>query len=487
MFGVGIGIGVGRHRFAGNFADSYSARVLANGGVIESLTCVAGASALLQTASLLLIPSGYKAGVAYSALPNNGNGDLTWSRNSTATFDATRKQSDGFIGLVGKNVPRLDYTYGSCPALLLEPQRTNLCLQSEDFTTGWSLEGATIFSNTNVAPDGLTTADRLSELAVNDVHRVYRSAVFEITSGTTYTYSIFVLKGTSRYCRLVFNQQSNASVWAAAQFDLDTLTFTSGVGSGGGTFSSATITQLSNSSWIRITLTASLATTTAFAFFALSNGTAISSSDSRGCNSYVGSTSNNVIIWGADFEQGSYATTYIPTTTETATRLADTFTRNNIYTNGLISASGGTWYIELKNNVAYLRDTTNEPLEFSENSNNGFFIRPSSVLSRLLITKRQGGTLTTLFTTTTDNVKIAIKWNGTTADVFVNGVKQVSGTSYVTTLMENLNGRGSIVPIFIQAMALFNSPKSDEFCEALTSENFDTYALMASSLGYNLL
>lgn len=31
------------------------------------------------------------------------------------------------------NVPRLSYMYGSCPALLLEPQRTNLALRSEEF------------------------------------------------------------------------------------------------------------------------------------------------------------------------------------------------------------------------------------------------------------------------------------------------------------------------------------------------------------------
>jgi len=77
MFGVGIGIGVGRHRFAGNFADSYSERVLADGGTIESLSCVASASTLLQQASILFIPSGYKEDRLYSVIPSNGDGDLT--------------------------------------------------------------------------------------------------------------------------------------------------------------------------------------------------------------------------------------------------------------------------------------------------------------------------------------------------------------------------------------------------------------------------
>ena len=111
----GIAIGIGRTHFAGDFAGSYSSRVVSVGGVTEALQCVASVSSLLQSASLLIIPSGYKATVAYAELPSNGNGDLTWSRNSVAN----RTQSDGSIGSVAANVPRLSYMYGSCPALLL--------------------------------------------------------------------------------------------------------------------------------------------------------------------------------------------------------------------------------------------------------------------------------------------------------------------------------------------------------------------------------
>ncbi len=72
-------------------------------------------------ASLLLIPSGYKSGKAYAEIPTNGNADLTWTRASTAV----RTNSSGLLESMGSGVPRLSYMYGSCPALLLEPQRTN--------------------------------------------------------------------------------------------------------------------------------------------------------------------------------------------------------------------------------------------------------------------------------------------------------------------------------------------------------------------------
>jgi hypothetical protein len=131
MFGVGIGVGIGRQRFASGIFSAYAARVAADGGVTEAGACVDAVSALLQTASLLLVPSGYKSGKVYSQIPTDGNGDLTFTRASSAT----RVNSDGEIESVATGVPRLDYSQGSCPALLLEPQRTNLVFPSETAST----------------------------------------------------------------------------------------------------------------------------------------------------------------------------------------------------------------------------------------------------------------------------------------------------------------------------------------------------------------
>jgi len=660
---VGIGIGLGRNRFAGDFVGSYSRRVLSNGGVIESLTCVAGTSDLLKQASWLLIPSGYKEDIVYAQKPSNGNGDLAFTRAS----DAFRTYSDGTIrrtpwnissqsedfgatwakslvtttgnsgtspkgsnnatlvsvgidgissrhriyhttsttfligvsytysvyakkgahswiqlmfgtgtgifstesyanfnldtGSIGnkgttttasitnegngwyrlsitctpiatgvstyeiivtnntnsvrypayqstaaadvfyiwgaqlnegsllpyfattnrQDVSRLSYMYGSCPALLLEPQRTNLFRWTEDFANAvWTKSTSNTISNQTTSPDGLNNGTLFVGDGTAGVKGITQTLT--VSNSTVYTVSVYAKRATNNFIQIASSSAFFAST-AYANFDLITGVL--------GTVSGATASiQSVGNGWYRCIMT--VATTAAVSgsvgFYLIDSATAGRAPSN--------SLNTGVFIWGAQFEHGTtlssptnFATTYIPNTSTAsgATRNADTFTRNNIYTNGLISASGGTWYVELKNNITYLRDTVNEPLELSENTNNGFYIRPSSVSSRLQILKRQGGFSTPLFTTTTDNVKLVIKWNGTTADVFVNGVKQVLGTSYVTTLMENLTGRGAIVPIFIQAMVLFNTPKSDEFCEALTSENFDTYALMASSLGYNLL
>jgi hypothetical protein len=187
----------------------------------------------------------------------------------------------------------------------------------------------------------------------------------------------------------------------------------------------------------------------------------------------IGNTYDFTIrIAAPQMELGAYATTWIDTTNAAATRLVDTFTRNNIYTNGLISASGGTWFVELRNNVVYTRDSVGDVLGIGDSSSlstNSLVIRNGGGVARLGIVKRISGTLTTLFTTTTDTVKLAIKWNGTSADVFVNGTKQVSASFFATTNMEFFRGFGQQVPTFIQAMALYPTPLSDSDCTLITT------------------
>lgn len=459
---LGIGVGVGRQRFAGGFADSYSARVLADGGTIEALTCVANASTLLQQASLLFIPSGYKAGVAYSALPNNGNGDLTWSRNSTAN----RTLANGVISSVGANVPRLSYMYGSCPSALLEPQRTNLLLRSEEFdNASWlKLNSASVSPNTTTSPSGVIDADTIN-ISSSFASRIQQSPI-AITNNTTYTASCFfkniaLIGGDTFVMRVENTNASPNNLIATATIDLANLSATyslSGTSVTGfsGT-ASGTIVNCGNG-WYRFTLT-------------FSTGTAGGSANSN-IQIRNDSAARSFYAWGAKLEVGSYATTYIPTTSATATRLADTFTRNNIYTNGLISVNGGTWYVELKNNVSYTRDAGSEGLFIGDTSTgtaNCLQIICPLGGGRLRINKRIATIGASLYNTLTDNVKIAIKWNGITADIFVNGVKVVSATAFTTTNMEFLNGLSADVPKFIQAMALFNTPLSDSNCITITT------------------
>ena len=163
--GIGLGIGINRSNYAQGIFNAYSARVVVDGGVTEGGSCVDAVSTLLQSASLLLVPSGYKGGKLYSEIPTNGNGDLTWTRAS----DAFRTNASGLI----QRVP------------------WNLLQYSEEFSNAyWSKDaGVTVDTNVDVAPNGTTTADRLN-LSTNGA--VYRSGM---SLGTgSFTLSVW-LKG----------------------------------------------------------------------------------------------------------------------------------------------------------------------------------------------------------------------------------------------------------------------------------------------------
>jgi len=458
--GIGLGIGINRSNYAQGIFSAYQSRVTADGGVTEAGACVDAVSGLLQTASLLLIPSGYKSGKAYAEIPTNGNGDLTWTRASTAL----RTNSSGLLESMGSGVPRLSYMYGSCPALLLEPQRTNLALYSEQLdNVSWAKVFSSVTANSTTSPDGNTTADTFTADGSNNQHYVAGPTSGTITSGSSYTYTIYAKKNTNNFIQLWI---SNTFGGMFANFDLNNgVVGTLGVGSGGSNPTSS-ITSVGNG-WYRCSMTFVPTTTGVVGLLV-----AMTSSAST-VRAEANTLSTSVFLWGAQLELGAYATTIIPTTTASATRVADSFSRNNIYTNGLITSSGGTWFVELRGNVAYTGGITQAQLLGLGNdavgaTANNFWIACSDA-TRTRIWKQVAGALTQLYTTTTDTTKIAIKWNGSSADVFANGTKVVSATAFTTTALESLRTVAVQHPYFIQAMGLHPTPLTDAQCIELTT------------------
>ena len=357
------------------------------------------------------------------------------------------------------NFPRLSYMYGSCPSVLLEPQRTNLVFPSEDFSTTWSAINTTVTTNQATAPDGNLTADRIS---ITSNGGYIRRFSLTTANSSTYTASVYVKNDTisaGNTFNFYFNNNlgSPNSAECSATININSGTVTSSSGGLGISNVSASIQSLING-WYRVNLTFTLG--------------ALAGNNNCEIGFTASTATRTFFAWGAQLEVGAYPTTYIPTTSATATRVADSFIRNNIYTNGLITSSGGTWFVELRGNEAYTRDATNANL-FLDTSNggvtNGFSFLGGLSNNRIIILKYIGGATTSLYTTTTSTTKIAIKWNGTTADVFVNGTKQVSATAFTPTGMEFLNGSGAPIPLFIQQMALYPSALSDTDCTTITT------------------
>jgi hypothetical protein len=218
------------------------------------------------------------------------------------------------------NVPRLTYQNGGggCPSLLLEKQSTNLVQYSEQFDVpsasgGWSQSGVTITANTIISPDGTQNADTLYS-NVSTYVAVYETIT--TTNGATYTASVYAKKGNQNFLGL---ELRGAGSSPDAIFNLNTGVVVSGTG---------TIENVGNG-WYRCSITI------------VANSTSSLFIIGRGSSGAVGDT---VYIWGAQLEASSYPTSYIPTTSSSATRVADACFKTGI--TSLIGQTSGTMFVD---------------------------------------------------------------------------------------------------------------------------------------------
>jgi hypothetical protein len=361
---------------------------------------------LFESASLVVTPNGTKASKLYAIKPTDGSGDLTVTRATTAT----RVNSSGLISSVASNVPRLDYSNGSCPSILVEPQRTNLITYSEDTAT-WGVNQTPIITYNNaIAPNGTQTAEKLVVNSIDEGFFNFSSG--SVTSGTTYTLSIFV-KYISGVNNIIFGFAGtgfggdNANV-----FNIQNGTIVS-------THSGNTLSvQSFNNGWYRL-----ICTKTATA------------NDTGGFIIYGNQNSEiQYNLWGVQLEAGSYATSYIPTTSASVTRNADVISKTGI--SSLIGQTEGTIFVEevydatiannggLDDTLVSLTDGTSSNLISIFHYGLGignvlFFIRLSNVTQVAISTS----------TPTSGTYKIALAYKNNDVVGYINGVQIGTDTS----------------------------------------------------------
>ena len=217
---------------------------------------------LLNKASLIQIPSGYKDGTLYSAKPTNGDGDFTFSRGSNLA--ATRVNSEG----------------------LIEKGRENLFLHSNSFDTTWTNVNTSETSGQS-GYDGTNDAWLLSKTA--------QSARIEQTISTSgvQTFSIYAKAGTLNWIRL--------NVYTAwAYYDLNNGV----VGTDTNDIIQHNIYDVGNG-WYRCELVINLSANILRIYPAEGDGD-------------VSGTSGNILIQDSQLESGLVSTDVITTTTTTA-------------------------------------------------------------------------------------------------------------------------------------------------------------------------
>lgn len=292
--------------------------------------------------------------VAYFGPHIGGFGSIT--RNSGVVLYAWHPQLN--IGSTAKpyfpttdrlNVPRLDYTNSTCPSLLLEKQSTNIFTYSEEFNNGaWSKIGSTITANNIISPDGTMNADKLVETAINGIHYLERLQTFSASDSI----SIFAKAGERTQIG-IGNAVAGASI-----FDLSNGTL---ISSGGSLINNEKIENYGNG-WYRISANLIFAGAFSAQIFIANSGSI----------SYNGNGTSGIYIWGAQLETGSYPTSYIPTTSAQATRLADSCSKTGI--SSLIGQTEGAIFFDINYNnyginyLLQLTDGANNLIEFYTSS-----------------------------------------------------------------------------------------------------------------------
>ena len=263
--------------------------------------------------------------------------------NFTRSTSGTRINKDGLIEVVTNNKPRIDFLNDSNGALLLEPTRSNLFPYSSDYNqTDWSKFNVTIESNSTISPDGgLNSYKFLEQVDSANGHFMFDN--LGLTPSVEYNFSIFVKKLNRRYVAL--QNSYNTGNGSIAFFDLDTesLVYTYSTGTVG-TFvvSDAKIEKYPNG-WYRLSATfESTASTGVLPSLVLAD-TQWTTGFSYN-NLYTGDVTKGIYVWGAQLEQGSYATSYIPTQGAIATRVADETIAN--LPSSTIGQSEGVLYFE---------------------------------------------------------------------------------------------------------------------------------------------
>jgi hypothetical protein len=219
---------------------------------------------------------------------------------------------------------------------LTQTSRTNLLQRSQEFDNAyWTKGSSTIVANSIIAPDGTTTADTWVEANGVGITPEIVKAI-SLSNSTQYTWSIYA-KPNGRDWIVINANDGTASyrTW---------FNVTTGVVGTNPSGSTARI-FLDENGFYRCIVTRTTASSAIGSLFDLQ----IANAD--GVNTYTGNGTNGVYIWGAQLEQSSQVTPYIPTTTSATTTSVGAFLQS------ILGGVNGKRCLMMWNNISsiYLR------------------------------------------------------------------------------------------------------------------------------------
>jgi len=180
-------------------------------------------------------------------------------------------------------------------------------LKQTGFASSWVLRRATKTSNAGTAPDGTNTATSLVPDINNNNHRIDQQSISLLTS-TEYTFSVYGKSNGYSGLSLTMARNNNTGGDTAfsVYYDLNNGTFTKGAN-----VTSASMQNVGNG-WYRCAMTDTLAST-------IVDKILIGVGSDSSTFSFVGNTTDGILIWGPQLEISSSVTGFLPNETNSTT------------------------------------------------------------------------------------------------------------------------------------------------------------------------
>ena len=358
----------------------------------------------------------------YKPLPFN------FERSSSAT--TINKQ--GLIETVGANEPRIDYKDNSKGALLLEPTRSNVITNSNNLTTWNGAAMTRTLVDDLINPSNGLEASKLTQTSSGGYAWLSR------TFTGNETFSAFVKKDSSNFVRLY---AANNTVY----FDIVNGTVETEVGSD---ITDKSIIDYGNG-WFRISMSVNSTAASYVRIYPASSG-----SSSSGTNS--------LFVYGVQLEQGSYATSYIPTSGGAVTRVYDTMPTYLDLT-PLNIGNSYTLFLDADLNV---NDNNKVFGQIINSSNLTSFTIRNNVGGIRLYNQIDGSYPVSGITSSTN--KFVIRVDGNSYKVFVQG-SSLSGALTTQRDLGSLNFYGQNTELKINNFTIDDTALSDAECQALVN------------------
>jgi hypothetical protein len=352
--------------------------------------------------------------------------------NDDLFFNVADTNTDDYIIIDNVSVrevdietPRIDYLteIGKAkelqkPSLLLEPQSTNKLTKSEEFSNSyWTKTNCTVQRSTITSPDGLQGSYKLIPDAGTGGNRSLAKNFTGLSND--HTWSIFARAGEYKYA--ILRTRNNPIV--VVSFDLENGTFNVNQSTAMYIADSAKMENYGNG-WYRcsITLDPSEADNVGQLYPSVSVG--ITGNE---INSFDGDGVSGIYVFGAQFEEQSYSTSYIPTSESSVTRNQDL--ANNAGQLGVFNSEEGVLYCE----IASLSTTGSaDYISISDGTNNErVIISAHNVLNTIRVFIKSGGSFYSTIDFVASNItefqKIAFSYKSGQTKLYANG--SLVGTS----------------------------------------------------------